>query len=117
MPIHTCPICKGEATREDHRCQGDHHWFDCPRCGNYEIGGSFAAVRAHQEHPLPQLSGVIRRAYALGETLPMLISWNVEELQGRAPTGDDGRARHLLEAISRRESRRGKVVTLNKRTD
>jgi hypothetical protein len=117
MPIHVCPICKGEANREDHRCRGDHHWFDCPRCGNYEIGGSFAAVRDHQEHPLPLLSGVIRRSHELHEPLPMLTRWNVEELQGRAPTRDDERARHLLEAIERRGTGRGKIITLDKRID
>src|SRR5690348_15584080 len=95
-----CPICKKEADRLDERRRGDHHWFSCPRCSLYQIGGSFAATMEH-EGPRPTLSGAIRHASEQGQALGMIDQWRAKELEASAPQTIEAKAGHLLGAIAR----------------
>ena len=71
----TCPLCQALLTRPPEPTSRDAERFTCPRCGRYDLDGSFPAILPRFAKEQPQhaaiVSHVIRRSQA-GGTPPFL---------------------------------------------
>lgn len=111
-----CPVCKNQASRLDQLRRGDHHFFNCPFCGSYEVGGTFASTLSHGT-PRPILSGMLRHSTERGEKLGLIDQWKAEVLEARAPKSIAEKATKLLEVVARKAPEHGQMMVFKLATD
>lgn len=104
-----CPVCKWDGVGIADRF-GDYDDINCPRCGRYEIGGSYGHILQQCETPDHLLCGVLRDFHERGVEPPRIEERVRQELIARILDSVPAKADRLLHYIAIRSREPGDEV-------